>query len=204
MAKPKNIEKHFKIAGGFISLPYTVFDSSAYRDLTPLARAGLRLYTPQRNGRLSISTEAMAQRLDVARNTAMPIFPELQGHGFVVMERGDLWQQKKAREWRVTFFPAQGREPTNDFLRWAPGEPVSTPISRTKKQNTGSKIEPDLRKNCARPSAKIEPDGGCGPETQTAQPAHHIIYHGYRGFGAKPLKLGPPRHRAGRDETNPR
>lgn len=102
-----------------------ILASPAYRELKPVARCLLeefqRIYRPGRNGTLSISLKR-AQLLIKAGETAVTdAFKQLQDNGFIVLTQGELWQQRKAREWRLTFEPyANGREPSDEWLFWTP------------------------------------------------------------------------------------
>lgn len=121
MARKKKILYRGK---GFNRMCRVMFDSPAYRDLSLSARVLLdefmHLYRPDRNGTLSISTKNAAKRLNCAEKTAMKAFPELVEHGFLALTEGHYWQQRKAREWRLTFEPCHGREPTDEWKEWTP------------------------------------------------------------------------------------
>ncbi|MBU2955074.1 hypothetical protein [Marinobacter sp. F3R08] len=104
------------------------FDSPAYRDLSLPARCLLlefqHIYRPGRNGRLSISVQRAMERLGCAKQTAQDAFRELTEHGFIKLNHGELWQERKAREWILTFEPINNKEPSDKWQEWKPGEPV--------------------------------------------------------------------------------
>jgi hypothetical protein len=54
----------------------------------------------------------------------MNAFWDLYEHGFIDLMMPHLWKQHRAREWRLTFEPFRGREPSNDWMMWKPNEPV--------------------------------------------------------------------------------
>ena len=117
---------------GYIRRHEEMLASPAYRDLTPAARCLLeefqRIYRPSRNGMLSISTKNAARLINVSEPTVSKAFYELVDHGFLVLNNGQLWMERKAREWRLTFEPyANGREPSDDWLTWAPEQKNSRP-----------------------------------------------------------------------------
>jgi hypothetical protein len=115
MAKNKGIKR-------FLRRTLEMLDSPAYRDLKPADRCLLeefqRIFMPHRNGALSISTRNAMIRLNVSEPTAIKAFKNLETHGFIVLMKGQLWQQRKAREWRLTFEPCNGREPTDEWRGW--------------------------------------------------------------------------------------
>lgn len=125
-------------AGPFIQLHEEILASPAYRDLTPVARCLLtefqRIYRPTRNGHLSISVVNAAQRIKVNKDTAAKAFRSLAEHGFIVLTKGAYWQERLAREWRLTFEPCNGREPTDDWKGWKPGQPVVTLPNKSRSQ----------------------------------------------------------------------
>ena len=117
----RNLPK-YRRAGGYIQRHEEWLNSPAYRDLKCPARCLLeefqRIYRPQRNGRLSISTRNAERLLKVSENTACKAFRDLTSHGFIVLTKGHLWQQRESREWRLTFEPCNGREPTDEWRYW--------------------------------------------------------------------------------------
>ena len=115
-----------KRPGGFIRKHEEWLASPAYRDLRPVERCLLeefqRVYLPSRNGRLSISVEKAAKELRCNKDTASRAFYALVEHGFIVLTKGHLWQQRLAREWRLTLQECDGRLPTDDWKRWSKGK----------------------------------------------------------------------------------
>lgn len=126
MAKRKANHKHFKHEGGFIGLPRRVFESPAYRDLSLSARCLLdemqSLHRPQRNGRIGFSITTACERLSITYKTASKAFEELQSHGFIDCMMTANSFGAKAREWRLTYEPYQGKEPTDDWINWTKDE----------------------------------------------------------------------------------
>ena len=113
--------------------------SPAYRDLRPVERCLLeefqRVYKPGRNGRLSISVEKASKELRCNKDTASRAFYALVEHGFIVLTKGHLWQQRLAREWRLTLQECDGRLPTDDWKRWSKGNPVNHAPKKVRSQN---------------------------------------------------------------------
>ncbi|TVO78451.1 hypothetical protein [Sedimenticola selenatireducens] len=121
MAKPKP----YKREGGYVKKWEVILASSAYRDLKPVARCLLeefqRIYRPARNGTLSISLKRAQTLINAGETAVMEAFKQLVANGFIVLTHGELWQQRKAREWRLTFEPyANGREPSDEWKYWTP------------------------------------------------------------------------------------
>ena len=119
-----------KRKGGYVRKWEEVLGSPAYRDLSTVSRCLIeefqRIYRPERNGKLSISTKNAAKLLKVSKTTAINAFHDLAEHGFIVLNKGELWMERRAREWRLTFEPHNGKEPTDDWQIWEPGKPVAT------------------------------------------------------------------------------
>lgn len=134
-------EKRARRAGGFASIPNVVLDSDAYEDLRPAARALLlelaRLFTPSRNGRISLDCRRAARRCRCNRATVLTAFRELLEHGFITLERDENYIQGKAREWSLTFEMKNGRAPTDLWLKWSWNNPVATLPTRKRRAVTG-------------------------------------------------------------------
>ncbi len=117
--------------------------SPAYRDLSVHARCLLDelllCFNGYNNGSIFIEIRQAAKLIKCSKNTISKIFYELTEHGFIKLSEGSRWQQRKAREWWITcVYQPDGREPTNDWLRWKPDQPVfSTP-------RTQESLPPDL------------------------------------------------------------
>ena len=152
---PSRRLKRAKRAGPFILLYEEMLSSPAYRDLNCKARSLLiefmRIFLPSRNGRLSITVVNAAQLLRVNKDTASTMFRSLAEHGFIALTRGEYWQERLAREWRLTFECCNGREPTDDWRRWEPGQSVLTLPRKSRSQNRGQivpirgSVSPKLR-----------------------------------------------------------
>ena len=98
--------KPLKRKGGYIMRHEKMLESPAYRDLKPPARCLLeefqRKFRPSRQGRLSISVKNAACLVGVTKSTISKAFRELESHGFIKLTRGELWQQRKAGQWKST------------------------------------------------------------------------------------------------------
>ena len=125
------------------------FESSAYRDLCPVARCllteFLNICFPGRNGHLVLSTRQAAKRVDVAENTVIKAFHELVEHGFLILTSPHCWTQGMAREFELTIRGMGVRVPRDSWNQWQPGKPVAALY----KKNTTSKTEADCLNNCS-------------------------------------------------------
>ena len=113
-------------AGQFICLYSELTESLAYRSLSSGARCLLQemmaLAWPDRNGRLAMSHERAAGLVRCTKKTAGTYLERLLARGFIKLEKGELWQQRLAREYSLTMVTRQGRQPSHDYLRWSEGD----------------------------------------------------------------------------------
>ena len=100
-------------------MPRRVFESPQYRTLSLKARCLLdelqNIHRPGRNGRIVLSYETAARNLGVTYNTVSKAFLELQQTGFISLNLDADHRIGRAREWRLTYEPCNGREPTDDW-----------------------------------------------------------------------------------------
>ena len=120
MAKKR--KSSFQRSGQFHRIYRDMFESDAYRSLRCVERCLLHelhaLYLPSRND-VFLSTRDASKRLRVNADTARKAFHVLENRGFIKLTRGQLWQQRKAREWRLTFESYKDREPTDDWAAYS-------------------------------------------------------------------------------------
>lgn len=111
-----------------VRLHHWVLDTAAYCDLKPIARALLvqlyRLYNGANNGELFLSVRDAATAINVAPNTALKAFADLETHGFIrAAQRGSFsLKSRHATTWILTEFPYRDALPTKCFARWVPHE----------------------------------------------------------------------------------
>ena len=115
-----------------------ILASPAYHDLSLAAKALLtefqRIYRKWRNGQLSISTKQATELMGVAEKTTLKAFDELQSHGFLIMTKGEQWQSRKAREFRLTIETyGNNLEPTDEWKTWSAESPLPVPAGKGKK-----------------------------------------------------------------------
>ncbi len=124
MARKKVYNKYHH-EGGFIGLPRRVFLSDAYASLHPVARCILDefqcFYRADRNGRLVLSQKQAMDRLGIKHDrTIVKYFEQLQDRGFIERTYDGDYRRGKAREYRLTYQPCYGREPTDEWKEWKP------------------------------------------------------------------------------------
>ena len=114
----------------FIMIESKWFESSAYRDLRPVAKClligFLNIYRPTRNGSLSLSTRNAAERIGVAENTVINAYHDLVEHGFLILTSHQNWMQGMAREFELTVRGIDVRVAKDSWKQWKPGKPVAT------------------------------------------------------------------------------
>ena len=97
----------------------------------------MSIFTPKRNGTLSISLRRGARLIGVNKDTLSKAYKQLEEHGFIELQRGENWQQGEAREYRLTFEMANGRAATDEWKNWMPKNQrsgdlgLSVPLNRT-------------------------------------------------------------------------
>ena len=134
--------------GGVLGVPRRVIRSPAYRDLTLPARClMLELQDVWRPSEPDVhySARRAATALNVSKSTASTTFHELVDHGFINRVGASDWLNGKARTYRLTWLSHDGREPTNEWMRWSEklkkgfghryGQGGNRPISGTVTQN---------------------------------------------------------------------
>jgi hypothetical protein len=161
-SKPKKPpENKIKRPGGFYPVCREWFNSESFRDLSLKARCLLHefqnVHQPGRNGYLSISVLNAAKRLGVDPKTARKPFHELAEHGFITLTKGEYWQERKAREWRLTFYGCNGKEATDEWRFWGPGEPVvRVPKKVPAIKKAEGKSSPRIRKSGGEITSRLD------------------------------------------------
>ncbi|OOZ75527.1 hypothetical protein BOW50_11375 [Solemya velum gill symbiont] len=126
---------------GYVRRDEEMLSSRAYRDLKPVARCLLeefqRLYRKSR-WKLTISTRDAARLLNVSEPTASKAFYSLATHGFIILTKGHLWQERMAREWRLTFKEYNSRQPTHEWRGWTPEAPYGKDGKKIPTKETGA------------------------------------------------------------------
>lgn len=111
--------------GQFIIFSRELFDSDAYRSLSNGARCLLMelmmLVWPDRNGKIGMSHEKASLLIRCSKKSAGKYFEMLLIRGFIKIEKGELWQERLAREYSLTMATRQGRQPSHEYLSWTEG-----------------------------------------------------------------------------------
>jgi hypothetical protein len=140
----------------FARMPYRILESSAYRSLTPNARALLieilMMFNGKNNGSIILSQADALDRIGLSDPVSVKTaFESLLDVGFIrmskdahfVMKAGD----RRAREWTITWLSIVGQAgPTDDFIQWQPDS--STPAGKkiAKRADKGLRALAKLRK----------------------------------------------------------
>ena len=113
-----------KSHGRYVMLHEYIERSYAWGRLSPLARCAWLAfgfaYTGGNNGRLTMSSRALADRLGCGKSAAAGAIGELLRWGFLDMTKAsDFGQKKTAAEYRLTHFPCDvtGGRATKRFMR---------------------------------------------------------------------------------------
>ena len=122
------IKKYGRPGDGYFPVFPSVVESKAHRSLCPVAKCLLSEFLvlhhrTKANGKLNLSVDTAAKHLGKNRKTVMSAYHELVEHGFLECTVGDVYQERLARLWRITFLPWDGREPTDEWLN-GKGEPI--------------------------------------------------------------------------------
>lgn len=123
MAKKRN-RSHWNPANKHVVLFRNLFESPAYRDLTPGARDVLHelmyRFNGINNGRLPLSVREAAERTNCSDNTAQKRLEELQNHGFIKCAQKGAFTRKDrhASEWTITFYDLDNNPPTSEYRNW--------------------------------------------------------------------------------------
>ncbi len=139
----------YKQEGHYLRLYDSLINSAAYRDLSSQAKCLLvefaRIYRPNRNGDLSISTRQAMKLIRISDVTAGRIFYELAAHGFIKQTLCESWTHGKARSFQITWEPSNGREPTNEWLHWEPGANLCPLPMKSAHKNKSSTLKEGAR-----------------------------------------------------------
>ena len=109
------------LRGGHMAIPFFVWDSSAMRDCDAVSRVVfleiLRRFNGFNNGRISLSVREAAEKAKVSIATANKKIHNLVKLGFVIITRNSGFNMKcrTAREFEITFHPANNRPAKNTF-----------------------------------------------------------------------------------------
>lgn len=192
---------------GFAGLPRCALGSEAYRDLSMIARAILIEVVARmrgdNNGSIHISYAELAHALN--RKNQSPIGPaiaELIDHGFLDISANSVWQERKAREYRLTFVNTSdsiGRpiKATNDYLAWKPRAKNDTTdvVAATPKSVTPFVAERIAAATDAAATANVKPPNSPNASATDGVIPIYLPYAGPLGSNLEPHKA--PSDKAG-------
>lgn len=149
MANKRKYESPCGRNESYIMICGKMFLSDAYRDLSPASRSLLNeflmIYRPDRNGYLSISSRNASKLLNIGQDAVTSAFRSLEAHGFIQLTMNDVYSQRLAREWRLTFREAYGKNPTHDWRKWDKENPY--PVTVKKRMKRKNKINSSIPQN---------------------------------------------------------
>lgn len=120
MAKRKRDPLPFDKRGGVVMVGLRMINSASYEGLsTPAKLLTLFLQSHWRNHKpVDYGVREAQRRLKCSKATAIAVFQELQSSGFIELVDESLFSsrtQSKARTWRLTWLPFDGKAPTNEW-----------------------------------------------------------------------------------------
>lgn len=115
--------------GTFIKLEHVLLNSAAWHALSASERALLIHIWSRHNGRnngdLGCGRREVQQEFGCGDHQAVRWLRNLREKGFIVAATGGSFNRKtgarRATRWRLTMEPCDGKPPTRDYMRWAPG-----------------------------------------------------------------------------------
>ena len=113
----------FKRKEGVVGIPRIMIRSKAYKCLSgksaKLITVLQDVYNPNEYV-VHYSTKRAEEAMQMSHPTVCKAFQELMDKGFIELIGLHDWMNGKAREWRLTWLPFNGREPTDEWQFWKP------------------------------------------------------------------------------------
>lgn len=111
--------------GGVLAVSREMRESYVYESMPATAKVLMDLLQMQwRNDRpVGYGVREAAQKIGCHNDTAAKAFKTLCERGFIVCHAESLFNSKtgsKSREWRLTWMPFEGRNPTHNWEKWQP------------------------------------------------------------------------------------
>jgi hypothetical protein len=125
----------------FAQLPHYMIDCPAWRSLSFAAVAGYiqlaRLYNGANNGLLGMAVRTLANGLGCGKSTASRALEELEGKGFIGVQKVGLYGRRDASEYYLTLYrnDVTSEIPSKAFMRWTP--PPTVPKTRVSVPQAG-------------------------------------------------------------------
>jgi hypothetical protein len=142
LGRPVNAKGRSKGDGQYVSLPYDMLHSVAWRSLSgPAVKVWLELRTRfhgANNGRLIFSLDEAARLLGLGKSTVRRALIELQDKGFIACTRKGQWYGRLASEWATADLAFNGAPATKAWKAWRPNPAAHS----RKKTEVGSEMAP--------------------------------------------------------------
>ncbi len=149
MAKKNRLP--FDSAGGVVTIQKRLISSPAYLDLCAQAKALIPLLQQhwRHDKPVDYGLREAARLIPCSRKLASRAFNELDDSGFIECVGTSLFNSRdgsKARQWRLTWLPYNGRAPTNEWERKLTQPVDKRPLCKaTEVENDSSTSQPNLR-----------------------------------------------------------
>ena len=119
MSKRKNKGLIGCRSGGWSAMYHDVTRSETFANLKPVSKCLFVLmqdkFIPISREKISVSVVNAAKWIGCNKDTAGKAFRELETAGFIELVEHHLWQQRKARVFRLTWRQFDGKEPTDEW-----------------------------------------------------------------------------------------
>ena len=121
----KKTALNFDRRGGVIVISRAMREKSVYQDMTSVSKVLMDLMQMQWKpyAPVSYGVREAAAKIRCTKNTASKSFNELIERGFIVCFEQSLFNSRtgsRTRDWRLTWMPFDGKDPTHDWERWRP------------------------------------------------------------------------------------
>jgi hypothetical protein len=117
----KNKTKPFQRDGGYFTMDRAVYWSGSFQSLTTIDRVVIfhltSYYIPNRIEKIAMSSRRLAAEVGINKDTAAKSLKRLTEAGFLSIVSESMWLYGKARSYRLTFKPFNGRIPTDEWAR---------------------------------------------------------------------------------------
>ncbi len=119
--QPKKRKPKYNRPEGVLAVPRSIIRSEAYQHLSGKAVKLMLIlqdvYNPN-EGVVHYSTKRAEEAMQMSHPTVCKAFHELMDKRYIELIDHHDWMNGKAREWRLTWMPFKGREPTDDWQTW--------------------------------------------------------------------------------------
>lgn len=120
----------------FVKLDRFMLNHPTWLDLSPAARIIYieirKRYNGINNGSIALSCRDAADNAKCGKSTASKLFRELEEHGFIKQAIKGRFRNNWASTWILTNEEYQGRQKTDEWVRWQPKRKNAVPENKLK------------------------------------------------------------------------